>query len=165
MLGRMDVRTLTTEDERSAASLLDAELGGRLQARLGSAHDVLDLPGFAAWEGDTFAGIATYATEGDRVELAALAVIESQRRCGIGTALVDRVVEAARDAAAREVWLVTTNDNVDALRLYQLHGFALTELHAGAVDRARTLKPSIPTRGCYGIPLRDELVLTLQLVS
>jgi ribosomal protein S18 acetylase RimI-like enzyme len=165
MLVPMDLRALSPDDEDDAAALLDKELGGRLQARLDVVHDVLDLDGFGAWDGKTLAGVATYAIDGDRVELAALAVAENRRRRGIGAELVDRVVDAARAAAAREVWLVTTNDNVDALRLYQLHGFALTELRAGAVERARARKPSIPLVGLYGIPLRDELVLTLTLVS
>jgi hypothetical protein len=33
----------------------------------------------------------------------------------------------------------------------------------GAVDRARQWKPTIPTTGAYGIPLRDELTLELSL--
>jgi hypothetical protein len=60
----------------------------------------------------------------------------------------------------RRPWLVTTNDNLDALRFYQRRGFRLAEPHDGAVDRSReTLKPSIPEVGEYGIPIRDELVL------
>jgi hypothetical protein len=45
------------------------------------------------------------------------------------------------------------------LRFYQRRGFRLAELHVGAVDEARRLKPTIPTIGDHGIPLRDELVL------
>ena len=63
----------------------------------------------------------------------------------------------------RELWLLTTNDNVDALRFYQRRGFALAELHVGGVDRARSLKPWIPSVGSDGIPMRDELVLVRRL--
>jgi len=56
------------------------------------------------------------------------------------------------------------NDNVDALRFYQRRGFRLAALRPGAVDASRaTLKPEIPPTGAYGIPLRDELVLTKTL--
>ena len=55
-------------------------------------------------------------------------------------------------------WLVTTNDNLDAIRLYQRHGFRLAEVHSGAVDRARELKPTIPVMGQHGIEMHDELV-------
>ena len=70
------------------------------------------------------------------------------------------VAEGRPGRAGRRLWVLTTNDNVDALRFYQRRGFRLTGLHACAVDRARTqLKPEIPPEGEYGIPLRDELVL------
>ena len=94
-----------------------------------------------------------------------VAVATSHRGRGIGSTLVDAAVDAARATGALEIWLVTTNDNVDALRLYQRRGFELTELRTGAVDRARLRKPTIPSTGEYGIPLRDELVLTRRLVS
>ena len=76
-------------------------------------------------------------------------------------------VRAARGGGpdrARRAWLparglTTTNDNVDALRFYQRHGFRLVELRPGAVDAARRLKPEIPATGAHGIPLRDELEL------
>ena len=60
--------------------------------------------------------------------------------------------------------MLTTNDNLDALRFYQRRGFRLAELRPGAVDRARErLKPEIPRTGEHGIPLRDELVLEMAL--
>jgi hypothetical protein len=60
--------------------------------------------------------------------------------------------------------VITTNDNVDALRFYQRRGFRLAALHRGAVDDSRArLKPEIPEIGEYGIPLRDELELDLEL--
>ena len=63
------------------------------------------------------------------------------------------------------MWLLTTNDNLDALRLYQRHGFRLVQVHPGAVDLARQAKPSIPEVGAYGIPLRDELILERDLTE
>jgi hypothetical protein len=57
------------------------------------------------------------------------------------------------------VHLVTTNDNLPALRLYQRHGFVLAELRAGEIEVTRRSKPSIPPTGHAGIPIRDELVL------
>jgi GNAT superfamily N-acetyltransferase len=74
---------------------------------------------------------------------------------GVGTALL-----AAVERKARRLWLLTTNDNVDALRFYQRRGFRLAELHPGGVEESRArLKPEIPETGEYGIPIRDELIL------
>jgi ribosomal protein S18 acetylase RimI-like enzyme len=146
-----------------AERLLDAELGGRHQARQGEVLDVLALAGYGGWDGDRLVGIATYALDGDRAELAALAVTADRQRGGIGGRLVEVVASAAARQGAGELWLVTTNDNLDALRLYQRHSFRLSMLHAGAVDRARLTKPTIPLLGRHGIPIHDELILVRPL--
>lgn len=78
---------------------------------------------------------------------------------GIGTALVEAVAALARDRGFRELAVVTTNDNLDALRFYQMRGFRLFDLRAGAVEAARALKPEIAPTGNYGVPIRDELEL------
>jgi ribosomal protein S18 acetylase RimI-like enzyme len=79
---------------------------------------------------------------------------------GIGSALVMALVD--RVGPGGRIWVVTTNDNVDALRFYQRRGFRLRAVRPGAVDEARrTLKPEIPAAGRYGIPLRDEVELEL----
>ena len=157
------IRPLNPTDEAAASRLLDLEVAGRLQVRLGEAHDVLELPGFVADVDGELVGVATYAVEGERAELAVLAVASGHRLRGTGSALVEAVVTAVGDQGAAEVWLVTTNDNLDALRLYQRRGFRLRELRPGAVDVSRTLKPSIPAVGQHGIPRRDELVLVRSL--
>ena len=55
-----------------------------------------------------------------------------------------------------------SNDNLDALRLYQRRGFRLAPLRAGAVDETRRmLKPGIPKLAANGIAIRDELELEL----
>jgi hypothetical protein len=49
------------------------------------------------------------------------------------------------------------------LRFYQRRGFRRDELRPGAVDRSRQQKPQIPRTGDYGIPLHDEIDLTLRV--
>jgi ribosomal protein S18 acetylase RimI-like enzyme len=138
--------------------VIDDALGGRAQVRLGELIDVLDLPGFTARLDGRVVGVATWQP-GERAELVSLGVLADHRGQGIGGRLVERVVEEARGSGSAVVWLVTTNDNLDALALYQRHGFRLARLVVGGVDAARELKPQIPHVGQYGIPLRDELVL------
>lgn len=121
-----------------------------------------ELPGFVAIDGDEVAGHAGYRFADDSCELVAIAV--EPRRSGIGSALLDAVITAARAAGSRRVWLTTTNDNLDALRFYQRRGFRLSALRSGVVEEARRrLKPDLPPTGEYDIPMRDELDLELQL--
>jgi hypothetical protein len=84
--------------------------------------------------------------------------------CLQGSAMVITVARLAAAAGCRRCWMLTTNDNVDALRFYQRRGFRLTAIRCGAVDQARrTLKPQIPVIGNYGIPIRDEIELAQDL--
>src|SRR4029078_12442680 len=83
------------------------------------------------------------------------------RGAGAGTALMEAVAAAARDAGCRRVWLITTNDNLRALLFVQRRRFRLAALHRDPLARSRDLKPSIPEIGLDGIPLRDELELEL----
>jgi hypothetical protein len=71
--------------------------------------------------------------------------------------------KSARKHGSRNIWMVTSNDNLDALRFYQRRGYRLVTVHAGAIDMARRLKPSIPPIGNHGIPLRDEIELGKRL--
>lgn len=135
----------------------------RHAARLGEVHDPgADAAPLAESEDGQLVGVMTYDVRGFDCEVSTL--YTTTRRGGVGSALIEAVVEPARAAGCRRLWLVTTNGNVDAPRFYQRRGFRLVELHAGAVDRARaTLKSSIAEIGDHGIPIRDELVLERML--
>lgn len=106
-------------------------------------------------------GLATYAVSGAVAELVTLDAL--QIGVGVGSRLLDAVVAAVRAAGARRLVVMTTNDNLRALRFYQRAGFRLTELRPGVVDESRIVKPSIPVVGHDGIPIRDELDLVLDL--
>jgi GNAT superfamily N-acetyltransferase len=138
---------------------LIAELwGSDIIAVHGDALRPAELGGFIAERSRRVVGLLTYQLTGGMLEIVTLNAID--RRAGIGTMLIEAAVGQARRFGCREICLTTTNDNVDALRFYQRRGFRLAELRPGAVDRARQLKPQIPTAGDYGIPLRDEIDLT-----
>lgn len=131
-------------------------------ARRGELLDPLDYPALLARERSTLAGVLTYLPGIVDCEILTLHVADQWQ--GVGTALITELVRrAAADWA--ELRVTTTNDNLDALRFYQRRGFELVELRVAAVSTSRSgVKPSIPTRGCYNLPIRDELELTRRLV-
>jgi acetolactate synthase regulatory subunit len=55
------------------------------------------------------------------------------------------------------VWLITTNDNPSAIRLYQKRGFDIIALHVNAVRESRKIKPEIPLKGYDDIPILYEI--------
>lgn len=138
-----------------------------MQARRGELIDALGEGGVVAeWQGRTIGLASWHVDPADRslVEVTCLVVVSGQRRRGIGRALLDACAEHFRAGGVARVWLVTTNDNLAALRLYQRAGYRLTALRPGAVDESRrTLKPSIGEIGEHGIPIHDELELEIDL--
>jgi ribosomal protein S18 acetylase RimI-like enzyme len=132
-----------------------------VQARRGELFDARLLPALIAERGGRPVGLLCYRDDGDGAWELAVLNAESGHT-GVGTALVQALVE--RVGSGGRIWVVTTNDNVDALRFYQRRGFRLKVLRAGAVDEARrTIKPQIPATGRYDIPLRDEVELELEV--
>ncbi len=129
----------------------------------GRAHRIRDLDCLVELEGDRWLGVAAYNVEGADCELVLLEAFE--RRRGTGTNLLEAVVDRARAGGARRLWLITTNDNLDALRFYQRRGFALVAVHPNAIEESRKLKPEISLVGELGIPIRDELELERWLVT
>jgi ribosomal protein S18 acetylase RimI-like enzyme len=120
-----------------------------------------ELPGFVALEQDKRIGLVTYNITEKGCEIVTINSVS--RQAGVGTALLAAVKSFARQCGCKRVWLITTNDNLDALRFYQRRGFQLVSVARNAIQESRKLKPRIPTIGFYGIPIRDEIELELML--
>jgi ribosomal protein S18 acetylase RimI-like enzyme len=144
-----------------ATALLTESWGATVVVSRGQRHDAARLPGFVAVQGGSLVGLATYHVVGDDCEL--VSINATVGGVGIGTALIAAVRDVAAVAGCRRVWLITTNDNLDALRFYQRRGFVLVAVHRDAVTEARRQKPQIPLTGDYGIPIRDEIELELRI--
>jgi GNAT superfamily N-acetyltransferase len=157
----IDVRPLTETDRAWAAEVEADSWGAPVVVRLGELVDPTGLPGFVALLDGERAGLATYAVRGAECELVTIRSLHEGR--GIGRALLDATRAAAADAGCSRLWLITTNNNLRALRIYQRWGMDLVGLHRDAVAAGRRLKPSIPERDDDGIPIRHELELELRL--
>jgi GNAT superfamily N-acetyltransferase len=121
-------------------------------------YNCSELDGFAVIkEEDEIIGLITYVIRDNQCEIISLDSVEEGK--GIGTALVKKVEDAAAERKCKFIKLVTTNDNLQALKFYQKRGFVLSKILNNAVEKARELKPEIPLIGNYGIPIRDEIEL------
>ncbi len=151
----------TAADEEWLRNLWTAEWGGETMITRGRVHRLADLHALIAWDGDTPVGAATFHVEGPDCEL--VSINATHPGAGVGAALLQAVEDAARDAGCERVRLITSNDNLDALRFYQRKGYRLVAVYPGAIDEARRLKPTISLVGEYGIPIHDELELEKRL--
>ena len=154
------VRAATEADRSWIADTLVADWGSTVVVRRGAAVDAAAQRALVAELDGARCGLATWRDEDGLAELVSISAHPSGR--GVGTALLAAVVDAAREAGARRLWLSTTNDNLDALRFYQRRGLRIEAVRPDAHEAARRLKP-IPAVGHFGIPLRDELELVVDL--
>ncbi len=155
------VRPLVSEDSAVVAAFALAHWGGVTMVSAGTVHRLPELAGFVAEDAPRWLGLVTYQISAGQCEVVSLD--STLRRQGVGSALLAAVEAHAQAAACHRVWLVTTNDNRNALRFYLHRGYRQIAVHRGAVDRARRLKPEIPLVGDGGIPIHDELELAKEL--
>ena len=157
-----DIRSVDEIGPERIGSFLEQRWGSRLVVSRGNLHDAAALPGFFACHHERIIGLATYHIVGPACELVTLD--SDVEGIGVGSALITAVRTAALAANCRRLWLITTNDNLPALRFYQKRGFRITAVHPNALAYSRQLKPQIPLIGLDGIPLRDEIELEMSLV-
>lgn len=160
------IRPLEVKDRAWVADLMDKRWHSTKIVSRGQVYYGHLLDGFAAFEGSPdhagpLIGLVTYRIADTECELMTLDSIRPG--CGVGTALIEAVKQAAIQAGCKRLWLITTNDNLLALRFYQKRGFHLVAVYPNALEDSRRLKPQIPIIGNDGIPLRDELQLELSL--
>lgn len=138
-----------------------ADLRGSMVVSRGQAHRLDRLPGYIALIDNRIVGLITYALSANECEIVSLdSKAEGQ---GFGTELIRRVIGKADECGCTRVWLITSNDNIKAIRFYQRRGFDLIAVHPNAIAEARKIKPSIPLTGYDGIPVRHELEFEYRL--
>jgi DNA-3-methyladenine glycosylase I len=151
------VRPLVDSDRPWVRQWMSDHWGAELMVVRGRQIYPAEYPGFAALDSEKVVGLITYAIYAGECEILSLdSLTEGQ---GIGSALIEAVQKIAIENGVRRLWLITTNDNLKALRFYQKRGFELVKIHRHAIDEARKLKASIPLIGDFGIPIRDEIEL------
>ena len=152
----MNIRPITPEDRAWVAETIGTAFGS---VRLISNDHLIDdaslLDGFAAEVDGRAVGCALINEVDGDVELVAL--VSTYRGAGVGSALLEAVVERGKRDGWKRLWLVTSNDNSEAIRMYQRAGWDWVDFRRDAITRARTSKPEIPDTGNHGIPIRHEI--------
>jgi GNAT superfamily N-acetyltransferase len=156
----MKIETLEKKDLSWAESLLQDRWGAPAIVTRGVVHRLNQLDGFIAIEAGQYVGLITYNMRDEEFEIVSLDSLKSGKR--IGRSLVNAVLQKASVEGCSRVWLVTTNDNTDALCFYQKVGFKLVAVYRDAIKESRRLKTGIPHIGNDGIPIRDEIELEIK---
>jgi GNAT superfamily N-acetyltransferase len=159
----MKIREKEPIDQPWIEMVLNERWGGKgVIVVHGETVDARNIPALIAGERK---GLATYQIRRTNdvvfAEIITLDAIAIEQ--GVGTALIEALINTLRTERVDFLRVTTTNDNLNALRFYQRRGFRIAAVRPGAVDEARRIKPSIPTIGEYGIAIHDEIDLERQV--
>ena len=155
------VRSIEACDRNWVESFVKSHWGSEIVVAKGRVLRPVELDGFVGFNGKNPVGLLTYGIEGPDCEIVTIDSIAQGE--GVGTALINAVRERAKVKGCRRLWLITTNDNLNALGFYQKRGFRLIAIYPDALEASRKLKPQISIKAANGIPIRDELELELDL--
>lgn len=158
---QMDIKAICPHNRQQVNDFIISHWFSTDMVVRGEIVDMKVLDGFVIYENEIIIGLVTYRIREGECEIMSL---DSLKEChGIGTALVNKVIKTAADAKCIKVKLITTNDNINAIRFYQKRGFDMVHLYHNSLETARKLKPSIPLLGEFNIPLKHEIEFEMKL--
>lgn len=152
----------STEDDRDWITdvLLDNWASNIIVTR-GITYEADRLPAIIVEIDGKKLGLLTYKINKHELEIITMNALEKGK--GVGTALLNEVEVVARKNHCQRLWLITTNDNIEAIRFYQKRGFEIAAVHRYAIEESRKIKPQLPFVGKHGIPIRDEIEMEINL--
>jgi ribosomal protein S18 acetylase RimI-like enzyme len=123
--------------------------------------DVRTCPAYVACDGDETVGVASYALQedGEAIVLVILNLLPGYQGRGAGRALLDALRTEGDRRGVGRILVVTSNDDLPALALYQRYGFRIVDILPGRL--AEHHGAALP--GFAGIPVRDEVRLEYRL--
>ena len=153
----MEVNKISENDRWRIINFFKEHWGSGEMVISSGVYNCEEIDGFFVEENEKIIGLITYVNKIEEIEIISLDSILEKR--GIGSLLILEVENLAKSIEINKVSLITTNDNLNALRFYQKRGYRIDEIFKGAVEKARNIKPTIPLIGDFGIPINDEIKL------
>lgn len=155
------LRKVEKKDESLIIKLMDEHWGGEPLVVNCKKYYPSMMHGILAFDGQDCQGLLTYNKTDQVYEIIVLHALYQFR--GIGTLLLNKFIKLVKSEGGNKIVVMTTNDNIDALRFYQRRGFTLSALRLNVLSQARKIKATIPEVGDYGILLKDEILLELSV--
>lgn len=155
------IRPIRDEDKEWISNFLTKHWGSPIIITRGKIHHGNQLPGFIAEDKNEKIGLITYHIENEKCEI--ISLDSFKERIGVGSSLIEEVKKKASSSGCEKLWVITTNDNLKAIRFYQKRRFNLVAVYPDVIEESRKLKPEIPLIGFDGIKIKDEIELEMKV--
>ncbi|MCH9644102.1 MAG: GNAT family N-acetyltransferase [Gammaproteobacteria bacterium] len=160
-MNKVTLRLTIPDDTKMVSQLMREHWGGEPLVIRSKNYYPSKLEGIIAYSGNEKLGFLFFDIQGKSCEIVVFEVFNKFH--GLGTKILDKLKTVAKDKGCNRIYLMTTNDNLDALRFYQRRGFHISDIHLDSMKASRKMKPGIPLIGDHGIPIRDEIDLEIDL--
>jgi len=157
----LDITEISGSDKSLVSKFISESWGSVLSVSRSKVYDASTLPGFICKKKNKIIGLLTYNIKDNECEIVTLDSKISNK--GLGTKLLNLVIEKAKVNQCERIWLITTNDNTNAIRFYQKRGFEWTGFYKDAMKESRKIKPEIPELGNDNIPIKHEIEFEYKL--
>lgn len=157
----IQIRPKSSKDRSWINSLLTEHWGSSRIVTRGMIYDAENLPGFVGIIESKPVGLITFHIDNQECEIVTLDSLLV--RIGIGSTLITATRQHAINLGCWRLWLITTNDNVNAIRFYKAYGFKIAAVHRNAIELSRSLKPEISMIGFNGVPILHEIEMEIIL--
>jgi len=136
----------TNEENEAVSAIINVSRGKTYRAE--------DLDGILVYKEKKIIGLGLYYIKNNECEIVLMETFIQNK--GIGTQLIQKIKEIAEKEKCKRIWLITTNENINAIRFYQKRGFHLSNIYINALEESRKIIPEIPKME-DGIEIRDEI--------
>lgn len=113
----MIIKEIKKENKERVISFFKEHWGSSEIVISSGVYKCENLDGFICEENHQIIGLVTYIIKNNEIEIISLDSVQEGK--GIGTSLLEKVENLARQKQIKLVSLITTNDNLNALRFYQ----------------------------------------------
>jgi N-acetylglutamate synthase-like GNAT family acetyltransferase len=126
----------------------------------GKIYRAEDLDGILVYESQKIIGLGLYYIKNNECEIVLLEIFVANK--GFGTQIIEKIKIIAKENNCKRIWVITTNNNINALKFYQKRGFYFSNIYINAMEESRKIKPEIP-KEYEGIEIRDEIEFEMKL--
>jgi len=148
----------TRNDDKAVSDIINV-WGSDILVTRGNIYKASDLDGVLVYENGKIIGLGLYKIKND-CEIVLLETFTQNK--GIGSKIIEKIKEIAKAKNCKRVWLITSNENINAIKFYQKRGFHISNIYLNAMEEARKIKPEIP-KIANGIEIRDEIEFEISI--
>lgn len=158
----IEIRKISSLDQNWIKELFQKEWFSDKVISQGRIYQYKNLQGFIAVYQNKRVGLITYTIKNEKI-LEIISINSLKKNIGIGTEFVNHITKFAKSRQIDKIEVVTTNDNLKALKFYQKCGFKIMTVNVNIMREYRKIKPEIPLKAENGILIRDEFILQKKL--